>query len=586
MTRGITERAGRGSLIPDVEGFVCVGLAGIAAAFIIRSLITIHANYFIPVYWDEWEFVRELASPQSYTGGFLGLFVRHNEHILATTKLFLWADYLFFRLTNGPLIVSILFLDCVNAWLLAALLFTNRRRDKLFWTIWLIFVAASLSLVSWANLLWAYEPQVPLVLLGALAAIRIAIAMPAADDLKGMAWLAVLLLAIGFSIFSMANGIVVPVSVLLLLILFRTSLLKCGITIAVSILYVALFFSLIRGAPQIGDLSLRTPFNIAYFFFAMIGGPLSGDTSHAAVLGAALVLALCGLAIFYAAGCWRQSRQVDRGLAGLYALALFLCASAAAAAWGRTPLGVETALSSRYMTPMLFLWMAAFAIVVRISWILQKASFAANAAVWIAVVAACGAMAWSNLQPGPLDSLRTESAKIRQAAYFLAFGVQAPTELRVLYPHPPEISRAIVFLRDNRLNLFARNGGLPMPEADEIETIELSAPAPICSLAAVDKITRLDSTDWKITGWASDEHRRAPRWLLTFDGSNNLLGFTVPTVPRPDVARAIGARGEFRGFEAPLHLGDASHGPYSLVAIAANGGRRCRVVLPSLSSGN
>jgi hypothetical protein len=570
---------------PAMGSILCFSLSAVAAALILRSLIEIHANYFIPIYWDEWEFARELASPQNYAPSVLGLFAKHNEHIIATTKLLFWADYAFFRLTNGPLVLTIVIVDGINAWLLTTLLFMGRRRDRLFWTVLLIFLAASLSLVTWENLFWAFQPQVSLVLLFAIAAFRIAIAMlqdMSQDMFKdaGVAsfgWLAALAMTMGLGVFSMGNGVAIPVAVILLLLLLRASWFQIGVTLCVGAVLIVVFIILTRNSPPIGDPSLKTPVNMAWFFLVMIGGPLSSNAAPAAILGLGLVASLGALAAVYALVVRQREAPIDPVFAGLYAFAAFLCASAAGAAWARTELGIASALSSRYMTPMLFLWMTSFAILIRLCWLCPGTWRYANAVVWLGIIAAFGAMSWSDLRPGGLDAGRSMSTRINQAAYFVASGANAPTELRQLYPDPKKIIQAIAFLRDHRLNLFSPYGGLSMPLADEIQEIERSAPAATCSLAALDQIVRFDAETWKVVGWASDDRRQTPRWILAVDAANNLLGFTAPMVPRPDVTRAIGARGHFRGFEVPLRLGPVSPGPFALIAITAEG--PCRILL-------
>jgi hypothetical protein len=561
-----------------IETIATVALACGSIFLIGRSLLVIYKNYFIPIYWDEWEIVRQLVSKSDTASNLFGLLIRQNEHIIATTRILFWADYAFFKLTNGPMVASIAILNSLDAWLLSSLLFWGERRSKLFWTVWLVFTASGLSLAQWENLLWGFQPQFSLVLLGALAAILIAIKMPAADDLKGFGWLAALVLAIGFCVFSMGNGIAIPISVLFLLILLRASLLKCLVTAVFSIAFVAAFFALTKGATPIGDQSLNTPYNMVRFFFVMIGSPLDGDVSSAAILGLILFITVCSLFILNVMVPSIKSRKVDRSLAGLFALAGFLFASAAAAAWGRTSLGVGAATALRYATPMLLLWMTNFSIVLRILWLSKAQPWVSRSAVSMCVItAAFATAAWSTFRP-ETNALMSFSMSKTQAAYFIASGALAPAELRELYPNPSLIMESISFLREHGLNIFAERGGVQKPSADEIRSLKFAKSMHACR-GYVDETIRLDSDVWGANGWATDAGGRTPRFILATDQTGQLLGFTAPLIARPDVEQAIGAR-HFRGFKLPLRTVESSQGPYLVVAIANSGEAPCRLALP------
>ena len=565
--------------VHTVETIALVVLGSASAAMIVRSIIVIYQNYFIVLFWDQWDLIPNLIRNAATTKSWSYLFKAHNEHVIATSKLLFLLDLALFHLTNWPLVLSTILLAFPIAWLLAVLLFWDRPRSKLFWAVWLSFAASGLSLVQWENLLWGFQPQFYLVLLGALASIIIALKVPSAQGSKSLGWLAALAFAMGFCIFSMGNGIAIPVSVLFLLILFRASWLKCLAAVSFSAIYIGTFFMLTHGSAAVGDPSLKTPYNMGMFFFTMIGSPLNGDMHLAAIAGLSLFFALSALFASYLVVPWIWRRPIDPGLAGLFALVGFLLATAAAAAWARTSLGVGAAMASRYATPMLLLWMSVCAVLMRISFVTKTQTLITQGLLWLSLAATFWTAAGSSLRPDVVYTIGERARAINQAAYFVASGVLSPPELALLYPDSHLLRTAISFLRVHRLNIFAdRMGPLGLRRNKSLNVL-IAKLLPVCALGFVAQAIRLGSNSWEVKGWASDARQRTPRWILATDRAGRLLGYTAPVVPRPDVERAIGAH-HFRGFVLPLQISDSTSGPYSVIGLFDGQNDACWLALP------
>jgi hypothetical protein len=563
-----------------IETIVCVLVACASAALAIRSIVVIRRNYFIPFFWDQWDHVREIMGGVG-PGNLFGLFNRQNEHIIATSKVLFLTDYALFDFTNGPLVFAIAVMAIIVALLLAVLLFGGLRATAIFGAVWLLFIASGLSLAQWENLLWGFEPEFSLVLIAAIASILLTFEVIDAErSLKTCGWLAALVLAMGFCVFSMGNGVLIFIPTLFLLVIFRASPLKIAVVLVAGLAYAAVFFTLTRDAEPIGDPSLKTVHNLVLYFFAIIGNPLSHNLGRAVGLGLTLFLALCAMFARQVMVPLRRRRGVDRGVAGLFALVGFLLATGAAAAWSRTSLGVEQAFASRYATPMLVLWMASFALGVRIFQSLPAPPWIRTIGVSATLLAALGVVAKSSLTPGAFAELRARSTSVQQAGYVVAAGVDSIGQMMSLYYDPNFEQKAIEFLRGRRLNLFAGGLRLPAPSVQEMEETASPASLPACATGSIDGVVRVANNGWLIDGWAADAAGGEPRWVVAVDGTGRALGFTPPLVARPDVQRVLHSRRFFAWFKTPLTTQYVASGPFSLVALFGAGGQACRLAMP------
>jgi peptidoglycan/LPS O-acetylase OafA/YrhL len=577
--------------LPSTGPIAHAVLALVSLALIVRSIFFVWKNYLIVLYWDQWALIDDFIHHEAATKSWTYLFKPHNEHVIATSKLLFALDWVLFHLTNLPLVISTMFLAVVVAWLVTTLVFWKMQRDRFFWTIWLILCASGFSLGQWENLLCGFQPQFNLVLIGTLASIIFALKVSEPQDTKDFVWLAALQFAMGFCVFSMGNGIAIPISVLFLLILFRVSLLKCLTTASFGVFYVATFSILTHGSGTPGGpISPKKLFDMVRFFFVVIGGaPFDADLNLAAILGIFVCVIFAALFVRYLALPWFKYYRADSGLAGLFALAIFLFATAAAAAWGRSFMGIVFAQTSRYATPMLVLWMMLFAVPIRLC--LTSQIFLLNAQyrqdiLWLSMIAALGTVAVSTLRhTDETDRMIAISRSVRQGAFFIASGVLNADDWKIVYwdrvyPDPNTMKSFIAFLREHQLNIFSPWMGLPKPSADEIQKLAFVKSMPVCTRGYIDDTTKIDSSSWKVRGWISDTRLQTPRWLLASDDKGQMLGYTEPLSSRPDVESAIGAR-HFRGFLLPFRVSDLAQRPYSVVAIFQGGEAACQLRLPA-----
>ena len=68
---------------PKIEvAVICAVAACGSAALIGRSIIVIYHNYYIPLFWDQWDYFREIIDADWLAEELYGLFQRQNEHVI------------------------------------------------------------------------------------------------------------------------------------------------------------------------------------------------------------------------------------------------------------------------------------------------------------------------------------------------------------------------------------------------------------------------------------------------------------------------------------------------------------------------
>jgi hypothetical protein len=551
--------------------FLCVAL--LSVLLISRSLYVIYTNYFIPLYLDEWEFVIWNFKDHSFIEKIKFIFYHHCEHLIATTNIVFFLDYYLFQLAKWQIVLLTCVVNIILYFILTKLLFGSHKALFAFVVTGLVFSVAALSLAQWETFLWAFEIQLSLSLLGAVVSILITL-KAAKDDFRGVFWATALFLAIGFSVFSMADGLFAALAVVALLLILRAPLRAYISPFIAEIIYGWLYVALPLRTPQIGDLALRTPLNITKFFFTTLGAPFTKSVDVACAIGALFFFAQSYAFVFLIIRPWVKRQAIDENIAALFSLSGFLLVSMAAASFNRCTFGADAAMAPRYQTVTLYLWMTFFAIMAR-----RELNSSNIRGLQTCLLGAFAFGAWSTLRPSALADVYIMHQRITESAYFVASDALATEKLRALFPKTGEIIAPLQFMRDRHLNIFAISGGLPMPSDEEIANVVKAKALPFCSTGTVDVLTKLDHESWLASGWASDSQRRSPKWIFAMAQNKTLLGFTTPMVMRPDVEAFLKA--PVRGFNLPIHSKEINRSDVPIIVVVPRDhGSPCRVNFP------
>jgi len=331
----------------------CALAGGAALAFLLSLAYFAWVQYSPIPFLDSWSgyigFYLDSASFQAW-------WRQHNEHRILLSKLFFWLDLRYFA-GRSVILVVLNFLLLGLAW---ATLVAYARRLFAGYSAqgrWLLYCVLALMCFSWLqhdNAASPFQNQfiaafaLPLLALYWLAG---------AEQGRGAFWVA---LALGIlATFSMISGLFcLPVMAVFSLLRWGPGR-RFAICLLAAVLVWGLYFSDYVKGPTT-DLGLRIlvehtlPF--VNYMACYIGGPL------AVALGGKVSLAMAfgylGLVLFLALLIIHLRRPDDPYSLALLGFVGYAVISAGLTSLGRSIMGEETALASRYATPGLFMWAA------------------------------------------------------------------------------------------------------------------------------------------------------------------------------------------------------------------------------------
>lgn len=542
-----------------------------ATLLIVTTAIFVWTHVSSIPYWDQWEFIIYASKNEEKLLSLYYLFSAHNEHIIATSKIIYYID-LFLYGGRNLLSIATIYATAIAIALcfsiVSAFDFITTAYQRV--ALWLAVAACTTALVQWENLIWGFQPQFYLVILGVLLTIMLSYRHAKTGDKASLAGLAI---TIPFSIFSMGSGVLVVVPIIFLLVVLRAGRQAIG-PIVLLVIFIAIFAWIVPGATAIGNPELRTPQNLLLFFWAMIGGPLSPQVPLA--IGCGLLATLCFAAwgAAFVLRPWLRHEHLDRGNLILAAFAMYLFATAGAAAYARVTLGIGAALASRYATPMIMIWLILITLLFRT--LGRRSGSYLKPGLALTVVAFA---TFLNTNGDSRTRIQDRFSSLEEAAFSAASGVETDTALNKLYPDPDRIRLALAFLRQRRFSIFADK--VASAPAD----LAIAGPGSVqesCTLAHVDGIDAVSESALNVRGWiAHPVDKRSPDLVLAFATDGSLLGLTTPLTDRPDVASAIRRRDGFRGFTIPVNLARGGVSPAGLTVVAVFNGLRsmmCKLI--------
>ena len=498
--------------------------------------------------------------------GYLGAYVRstsgdwsvwwaqHNEHRIVLARLIFWIDIAFFHGAGWFLIL----INCLLLALVCAV-FLFAGRERLGGTVGFIGYFLVAWLFSWSqeeNLTWGFQSQFIMAQLLPLAAFYLLHKSASAED-RSFPFFCVATLLGFLALGSMANGVLALPLMTFYAVLVRLGWRRSGFLALLSIVSLSLYFYGYRAAPTHGSLgqALReNPGGLVQYVLLYLGGPfyyLSGGGSRGLWLAQIAASTLVVGAAVFAWLSLRHPKQSTLPLA-LLTFVLYVCGSALGTAGGRLVLGLEQALSSRYMTPALMAWAAL--LVLSAPFVLARARKVGSALLLIFLVL---------MLPHQLKALRSKHDLLFErnvAALAIELGVKDQVQIGSVYPSAEAaLSMAQVPIERN-LSVF----GLP-PFVDLRERIGSrsesgAVPANECR-GHLDEIQLVpeDQHFLRVRGWLSDSAGHISSEPLSIvDDTGKIVGFALAGQPRPDVAITAGESARDSGFKG--YLSSAAQG--------------------------
>jgi hypothetical protein len=519
---------------------VLLSVVAIAPALIALGYVLVN-GVSVP-YWDEWdEAVRQLLLFKRGALPISSLFSQHNEHRIPITRLVMllldsWSGFDL----RVEMLVSWVALAGIFALVSRELVRNSADRLRAIAAIapvgWVIF-----SLRQSENLLWGFQIGMTLSVLGVVGAIVLLDARQMTTSRLASA--AACAFVASFSFFS---GLLVwPVGAIQLLCARQRRrrwhlFLWCVLALITFVVYFADYHKPGHHPPLTGF--LRKPEAAIMYALVSVGQSMATDVNGAFGFGALL---LAGQLVALAHLLW-GARQREISPIGT-SLMLFALATTGSLVVGRSPMGIEQALSSRYAT------ITGLGVVGLYLFCLEcaRARRPGSVAAVGAVVALIGVGAVSTLRTGFREGRVLASAR-RELAYILkTHAWQNDATLAKLYPLPANIRPLIQELQIRRWSVFSSQNEppkqlarLPATTAHAIDTVNERA-VPVNRVVEVEAKSTV-----RIAGWAVDSEARRPAaevWVSVGDKE-------LPTLhggDRPDVARALKQpASRHSGFEA------------------------------------
>lgn len=320
--------------------------AALLAAIIVATSVYGGIHFYSPIpFWDQWD--GTLGFYKAITEGHYGaLWEQHMEHRIVFSRILFWLDYAMFGGRNVFAVVMNYVLSvCVGL----VLLHENRggqtqRYPALF--IGSLALGFALLWVQAENLKWGFQSQCIAVYLFAM----MAFAQFSRPDGRSSRLPIAILFCVA-STLSMGNGIAAFAVMVVQAILQRRPIREAFIVAACGAVTALVYFhGYIKPQLPVDAVAAHIPFVRLKFFIIFMGNPValvSNSLMASALVGiGSLVIAgTAGTYLFF-------TRQVTPYRAFLIASYGFVIASTLGAANSRWVLGLGTAVSGRYTTPV------------------------------------------------------------------------------------------------------------------------------------------------------------------------------------------------------------------------------------------
>jgi hypothetical protein len=499
-------------------------------------------------FWDQ------IASAEEYFGytqgawvWLNGLFNLHNEHRIATSRVVFLLDSTLFDMTNR----LSLFVVYTGLLIVGMLIITLALQIRKPFPILIGTLAASgiiWSVSQYENLSWGFQVQFPFVhLFALLTLIFLAFAFSRPTWIR---WLILAIFADAMAIFSFSTGMLVGGAALALALWVRS---LGRILFFFLLFHIGWIVVYLHGWP---GRSAGAPSHIVdylMFFVRFLGSLARPDLTLTVAFGA--IITIIALIMI----CTLTMRAiivggVDAATSTLMAMACFCLLEAAATAVGRASFGPYQAIVPRYATPSVILVLCLLAVAWRCS-----ASLFAQVTLAICLMLL-------TISANRTINIREWTDRIdKQDVAALSFinGVYTADQLAEVFPRDfPDktlVERTYRKLAELRKGPFSLSATVYRPPLNSIPT-DLSK-LPACQ-SHIDAINEREGFI-EIRGWI-----RQHGWVLAYARDARLVGFTLSSVRRNDVAIALSQADDRVGFDLFLSQKKLEDHPWPLQLVA------------------
>lgn len=498
-------------------------------------------RWFSPVpFWDMWEHTVSFYT-DVLDGRWSAFLDQANEHRILLSYALFWLDYRLFGGMSGFLVAVNLFLMGV-LWLCLCLAARSLIGDqrRLFVLCCALLAMPCFSWLQSENINWGFQSQFYLAYLLPLASLLCMATWVETTQAGRFVW-AVLFAVL--SALSMANGLLaLPLLGVMLALGGRCTWRRMLCIIVVTIATFAAWDYHYSAVPHQSAPLKRT----VEFVLIFLGSPF-GLIFHSllvAMLAGTIVIGACA----FLAVQWLRGRARHPFYLALILFMAYVGAAGAAAGIGRSAYGLDTAISSRYETPILLLYSVILLLFVHLH---------RTKAETVPVVCALSIFTPLLMLTTQLDAVGPMGPEVArqkmQAALALNAGVDDREAIGRIYPqndaiHIELIHHIAASAIAHDISVFALPS-MRMARAWVGKPVQAAELVPC--LGSVDTYAPLpnDPQHFQFRGWAFDAPTRHVPPIAFIVEDKQVIGAVLTGIERPDVRAQIDHRAAHAGFE-------------------------------------
>ncbi len=333
---------------------------------VLITIFGVFSNFSSIPYWDMWDgylnFYLKIQNGQYYEW-----FALHNEHRIFLSRILFFIDIKIFNNQSYFLVLcNLLFLS------FAVLIFITFLRNnfsfKDYSTVYLVIVCLLFSWIQENNLIIGF--QTAFVLAQLIPLVAFYYFFKSINHLDQRTNFFIISIFFGFlSSYTLISGIfVLPILTFYCFIVgFKKEyLISLIIVTAISLILYFFSYQSVEHHGSIQDAILHNPLDFINYVFLYFGGPFyyffgKGETGMNLAWIAGFIFIFLSLYYFF---YYLKKQSFINYYGWLYCFILYVGLTAAATAGGRLIFGASQALSSRYMTPVIFSWVCLIIITV------------------------------------------------------------------------------------------------------------------------------------------------------------------------------------------------------------------------------
>ncbi len=507
-------------------------------------------KYFsITPFWDIWNWVSDYQAYVEHRYTLHDLIKPHNEHRIATTRLVLFVDAIWFHMT-GRFAVACNFIVLLFLGFVIGIAASGGRKQWHRGVLAVLFSMAWMtSACQWPNLIQPFQVQFAFLCLSVVSASVLLVKATSAAHSARMAsaWATGAAICFLAGVFSMAGGVLALLPLMGLVVLRRQQPAAAMLFVTFALAAVGGFLydyhPVTAGGLTLG-MAVSTLVGLLEFASGFLGSAFYALGSAAFYIGAA-GLALFGIAMIHILDLtWRCRVGLAWRPVALLAVASTVVLIAAAAAVSRLGFGLALALAPRYATMSLLFWGCLVPLLVQLYLRADRSSHAHFAAFSpLGALPLAAALAVSSLCPRFVTEVRAFDGAMASQAVSMRQNVFVPRLFNaMIYGDASQWTAQIGFLHSQHLSVFADDDSFTPPGA-LVKAAEAGDALPHC-LGGVDYAGRVDATRLAIRMWlGSPKAKRSANWIA----------FVTPTHDVVAVVPATEYRGSIRVDHSKIH---------------------------------